>query len=152
MRAIRQVVPVQRLNEVVFEPSDRLRDLLGRRPGSDEALELRPVWTCQQADGGCRGETRAWWSETTEKVVWFKTQRHGRGYRWKTRRPLIEDSRRTILRDAALASRSSHRCQCPLTKSLTSFRPPNYQRHMGCALTNVSTTAKREVGKWLRLK
>jgi hypothetical protein len=73
VRAIRQFVPVQRLNEVVFEPSDRLRDLLGRRPGGDEAPELRPVWTCRRADGGCRGETLTWWSETTELVVSFKT-------------------------------------------------------------------------------
>jgi len=39
-----------------FKPSNRLRDLLGRRPDGDKAPELRPVWTRQQADGGCRGE------------------------------------------------------------------------------------------------
>jgi hypothetical protein len=49
--AIRQVVPTERLNEVLFEPGDGLRDLLAWGPRGHEAPELRAVWTCQQADG-----------------------------------------------------------------------------------------------------
>src|SRR6266542_202540 len=51
VRAIRQVVPVQRLHEILLEPGDGLRNLLARGPGGDEVPELRAVRTCQQADG-----------------------------------------------------------------------------------------------------
>ena len=51
VRAIRQFVAVQRLNEVLLEPGDGLRDLLARGSGGDEAPELRAVRTRQQADG-----------------------------------------------------------------------------------------------------
>ncbi len=51
VRAIRQVVSMERLHEVLLEPGDRLRDLLARGSRGDEAPELRGVWTCQQADG-----------------------------------------------------------------------------------------------------
>jgi hypothetical protein len=46
---IRQVVPVQRLNEVLLEPGDGLRNLLARGPGRDEVPELWAVRTGQQA-------------------------------------------------------------------------------------------------------
>jgi hypothetical protein len=51
VRAIRQVVPVQRLNEVLLEPGDRLRNLLARGPGRDKVPELWAVRTGQQEDG-----------------------------------------------------------------------------------------------------
>src|SRR3989454_1019720 len=51
VRAIRQVVSMERLHEVLLEPGDGLRDLLARGSRGDEAPELRAVWTCQQADG-----------------------------------------------------------------------------------------------------
>ena len=41
---------MQRLNEVLLEPGDGLRDLLARGAGGDEAPELRSVRTCQQAE------------------------------------------------------------------------------------------------------
>jgi hypothetical protein len=50
VRAIRQFVPVQRLNEVLLEPGDGLRDLLTWGAGRDEAPELRTVRACQQAE------------------------------------------------------------------------------------------------------
>src|SRR5204863_4634553 len=43
VRAISQFVAVQRLNEVLLEPGDGLRDLLARGPGGDEPPELRTV-------------------------------------------------------------------------------------------------------------
>ena len=43
VRAIRQVVPMERLNEVLLEPGDGLRDLPARGPRGDEAPEL---WPC----------------------------------------------------------------------------------------------------------
>ena len=50
VRAIRQVVPLQRLNEVLLEPCDRLRNLLAGGPGRDEVSELRAVQAGQQTD------------------------------------------------------------------------------------------------------
>ena len=45
VRAIRQIVPVQRLREVLLEPGDRLRNLLAWGPGDDEVPEVRAVRT-----------------------------------------------------------------------------------------------------------
>ena len=45
VRAIRQVVAVQRFNEVLLEPRDSLRDLLTRGPCADEPPELWTVRT-----------------------------------------------------------------------------------------------------------
>ena len=50
VRAIRQVVPLQRLDEVLLEPGDGLRNLLAGGPGGDEVPELRAVRAGQQAD------------------------------------------------------------------------------------------------------
>ena len=50
VRAFRQVVPLQHLDEVLLEPGDRLRNLLAGGPGSDEVSELRAVRAGQQAD------------------------------------------------------------------------------------------------------
>src|SRR5438093_11217195 len=51
VRAIRQIIPLQRLREILLEPADHLRNLLARGPGDDEVPELRAVRTGQQADG-----------------------------------------------------------------------------------------------------
>jgi hypothetical protein len=45
VRAIRQVVPVQRLDEVLFQPGNGFRNLLARGPGSGEVPELWAVRT-----------------------------------------------------------------------------------------------------------
>ena len=45
VRAIRQFIAVQRLNEVLLQPGDGLRNLLARRSGGDQATELRTVRT-----------------------------------------------------------------------------------------------------------
>jgi hypothetical protein len=50
VRARRQVVPVQRLDEVLFQPGNGLRNLLARGPRGDEPPELRTVRTCEQAE------------------------------------------------------------------------------------------------------
>ena len=50
VRAIRQVVPFHRFDEVLLEPGDRLRNLLAGGPGGDEVSELRAVRAGQQAD------------------------------------------------------------------------------------------------------
>src|SRR5947209_2385661 len=71
MRAIRQVVPMERLNEVLLEPGDGLRDLLARGPCGDEAPELRAVWTRQQADGDFLLDER----RQTGNQRWFVQQR-----------------------------------------------------------------------------
>src|SRR5207247_6915463 len=49
--AIRQIIPLQRLREMLLEPGDHLRNLLARGPGDDEVPEVRAVRTGQQADG-----------------------------------------------------------------------------------------------------
>ena len=51
VRAIRQIIPLQRLDEILLEPGDHLRNLLARGPGDDEVPELRAVRAGQQADG-----------------------------------------------------------------------------------------------------
>src|SRR6058998_3606384 len=51
VRAIRQIIPLQRLREILLEPGDHLRNLLAGGPGDDEVTELRAVRTGQQANG-----------------------------------------------------------------------------------------------------
>src|SRR5439155_21294792 len=51
VRTLRQIIPLQRLGEILLEPSDHLRNLLARGPGDDEVPEMRAVRTGQQADG-----------------------------------------------------------------------------------------------------
>jgi hypothetical protein len=51
VRAIRQIIPLQRLREMLLEPGDHLRNLLAWGPGDDEVPEVRAVRTGQQADG-----------------------------------------------------------------------------------------------------
>jgi hypothetical protein len=51
VRAIRQIIPLQRLREMLLEPGDHLRNLLAGGPGDDEVPEVRAVRTGQQADG-----------------------------------------------------------------------------------------------------
>ena len=51
VRAIRQIIPLQRLREILLEPGDHLRNSLAWGPGDDEVPELRAVRTSQQADG-----------------------------------------------------------------------------------------------------
>jgi hypothetical protein len=50
VRAIRQIISLQRLREMLLEPGDDLRNLLAGRPGHDEVTELRTVGTGQQTD------------------------------------------------------------------------------------------------------
>jgi hypothetical protein len=45
VRAIRQIIPLQRLREMLLEPGDHLRNLLAWGPGDDEVPEVRAVRT-----------------------------------------------------------------------------------------------------------
>ena len=62
MCAIRQIVPVQRLYEVLLEPGDGVRYLAGWGPGDDQVPKVRAMRTGQRADGDFlldqRGESR----------------------------------------------------------------------------------------------
>ena len=62
VRAIRQIVPVQRLYEVLLEPGDGVRNLAAWGPGDDQVPQVRAMRTGQQADGDFlldqRGESR----------------------------------------------------------------------------------------------
>src|SRR5437867_6935370 len=51
VRTLRQIIPLQRLREMLLEPGDHLRNLLAWGPGDDEMPEVRAVRTGQQADG-----------------------------------------------------------------------------------------------------
>jgi hypothetical protein len=51
VRAIRQIIHLQRLREMLLEPGDHLRNLLVWGSGDDEVAQVRAVRTCQQADG-----------------------------------------------------------------------------------------------------
>ena len=51
VRALRQVISLQRLGEILFKPGDDLCNLLTWGPGHHEVTELRAVRTSQQPDG-----------------------------------------------------------------------------------------------------